>query len=161
MKPVKQSDLHRAIVRAVYRIPKVPSQADAIDDDMTSLRPLSVLLVEDGLTNRMLAIALLKSWGHATTVAENGQEAIDLWKNKSFDLILMDVQMPIMDGLTATRLIREQEKQAGMGDHIPIIAMTARAMKGDREKCLKSGMDGYVSKPIRQQALHDAIRPLV
>ena len=161
MKPVKQSDLQRAIVHAVCRLPTASEKSDAIDRDASTGRPLSVLLVEDGLTNRMLAIALLKSWGHTTTVAENGQAAIDLWKSNSFDLILMDVQMPIMDGLTATRLIRKQEQQAGQGEHIPIIAMTARAMKGDREKCLQSGMDGYVSKPIRQQALNDAIRSLV
>ena len=125
------------------------------------IRLCRVLLVEDGMTNQMLAKALLKDWGHSTIVAENGQEAVDRWMEGSFDLILMDVQMPIMDGLTATRTIRQHEAEAGRGDHVPIIAMTARAMKGDREKCIAAGMDGYVSKPVRRQELYDAIRPLV
>ena len=109
----------------------------------------------------MLAKALLKDWGHTSIVAENGQQAVDRWMEGSFDLVLMDVQMPIMDGLTATRTIRQHEAEAGGGDHVPIIAMTARAMKGDREKCIAAGMDGYVSKPIRRQELYDAIRSQV
>ncbi len=117
---------------------------------------MNILLVEDGRANQILAIALLKKWGHSIVLAENGQQAIDLWAAGSFDLILMDVQMPVMDGLTATHRIREQEHSP---DRIPIIAMTARAVKGDRESCLEAGMDAFVSKPMKHQALHDALVP--
>ncbi len=161
MKPVKPAELRAAIIRAVGRGEGKSDDVESAEVEPSTIRPCRVLLVEDGLTNQMLAKALLKDWGHTTIVAENGQEAVDRWMEDSFDLILMDVQMPIMDGLTATRTIRQHEAEAGRGDHVPIIAMTARAMKGDREKCIAAGMDGYVSKPVRRQELYDAIRPLV
>ena len=103
----------------------------------------------------MLAVSLLKKWGHHVTVAENGKAALHCWEAEPFDLILMDLQMPEMDGFEATQRIRTQEQTTG--HHIPIVAMTARAMKGDRERCLESGMDGYVAKPIRQQKLHEEL----
>lgn len=115
------------------------------------LPPLRVLVAEDGKSNQLLVKTLLEKWGHTVTLAENGQTAVDRWNCEPFDLILMDVTMPEMDGLEATRVIREQE--ALSGQHIPIIAMTARVMQGDLEECLQAGMDGYVSKPIHKQAL--------
>ena len=120
---------------------------------------LNVLLAEDGIANQKLAIGLLKRWGHIVTVVENGSEAVNTWANGAFDVILMDVQMPIMDGLEATQTIRS--KEAGTNRHVPIIAVTAHAMTGDRDKCLAAGMDGYVTKPFKKQALYDALRPWV
>lgn len=118
---------------------------------MSSIPPLRVLLAEDGKSNQRLVKALLKKWGHTVVVAENGLIAVDRWKREPIDLILMDVTMPEMDGLQATQCIRKQEMQTG--SHTPIIAMTARVMKGDFEKCLQAGMDGYVSKPIHKNEL--------
>ena len=127
------------------------------EDDTTE--PLSdqsrILLAEDGVTNQKLAVALLLKWGHVVTVANDGREAVNAYESQPFDLVLMDVQMPEMDGLEATVCIRALESK--LGRHTPIVAMTARAMKGDRELCLESGMDGYVSKPVRQRELYQAI----
>ena len=112
---------------------------------------LNILLVEDNLVNQKLAVGLLGNQGHTITIANNGKEAIDIWQATSFDAILMDVQMPVMDGFQATQKIRELERRTG--HHIPIIAMTARAMQGDRQECLDAGMDDYLSKPIRIKEL--------
>lgn len=161
MKPLKLAELRSAIIRLAGMDDGEPKNGEGDHFESGKIRPLKVLLVEDGMTNQILAQALLKGWGHSTEVAENGQEAIDLWANGTFDLILMDVQMPVMDGLTATRLIRQRELNAGRKEHIPIVAMTARAIKGDREKCIAAGMDAYVSKPVRRQELYEAIRSLV
>src|SRR5262249_26130593 len=120
--------------------------------------PLRILLAEDGLTNQRFARDLLKSRGHSVTIANNGIEAVDATAKESFDVVLMDVQMPDMDGMEATGRIRERE--AGSGTRIPIIAMTAHAMKGDRERCLEAGMDDYVSKPIQAADLFRALRPI-
>lgn len=132
---------------------------EADDSDTTSpgVRPLKVLLVEDGVANQILATELLKKWNHHVTLAQNGVEAITEYRDHEFDLILMDAQMPIMDGITATREIRQIEKERGIKQKIPIIAMTAHAMAGDRERCLSAGMDGYLSKPVRQGELYEAI----
>jgi len=102
---------------------------------------------------------LLEKQGHHVTLAENGREALEKLLLGGFDAILMDVQMPEMTGLEAARAIRRAER--GSGRHIPILAMTAHAMKGDRERCLASGMDGYVSKPIRSRELLDALQGLI
>ncbi len=109
-------------------------------------RNLNVLLVEDNHINQVLAVGLLQKLGHVVTIAENGKVAIEALNDSRFDAIFMDIQMPEMDGLTATKLIREQEKKTAR--HTPIIAMTAHAMTGDRERCLEAGMDAYISKPI-------------
>ena len=158
IKPVKQSELLDAIVSAVGR-PAIkadlPREAIEEQDDLPSLR---VLLAEDGKANQTLAVGLLAKWGHTVEIAENGEDTIALWQSGSFNVILMDVQMPVLDGLQATARIRELER--GSGTHIPIIAMTARAMKGDRERCLAAGMDEYVSKPIRRKELEHALRDL-
>ena len=110
-----------------------------------------ILLAEDNLVNQRLAVKLLEKQGHSVKVANNGREAVDTLAKEAFDLVLMDVQMPVMSGLQAAALIREREKETG--EHIRIIALTANAMSGDREKCLAAGMDGYLSKPIRVDAL--------
>ena len=102
---------------------------------------------------------MLTQRGHTVVVANNGQEALDALENESFDLILMDVQMPTMDGLETTVAIRAQEHTTGA--HIPIIAMTANAMQGDRERCLEAGMDGYVAEPIRSSDLYQAVEEMV
>jgi CheY-like chemotaxis protein/HPt (histidine-containing phosphotransfer) domain-containing protein len=120
---------------------------------------LQILLAEDSLVNQKLAVALLEEEGHSVTVAANGKEALAATRSQQFDLILMDLQMPEMDGLEATAEIREREKQTGA--HVPIIAMTAHALKGDRDRCLEAGMDGYVAKPIHGEELLQAIAALV
>ncbi|PWB59074.1 MAG: hypothetical protein C3F18_01285 [Nitrosomonadales bacterium] len=116
---------------------------------------LTILLAEDNIINQRLAVTLLEKAGHVVKVAQNGREALELWEQEHFDLVLMDMQMPEMDGIEATQCIRAREKQ--IGGHIPIIAMTANAMEGDRELCLKAGMDAYVPKPIQPRILFAAI----
>ncbi len=118
-------------------------------------RSVRVLLVEDNPVNRAVALRLLERAGHTVTIARNGREAVDRVRAEAFDVVLMDVQMPEMGGFEATGLIREREKTTG--GHLPVIAMTAHAMKGDRERCLAAGMDGYVSKPIQPAELFEAI----
>jgi CheY-like chemotaxis protein len=112
--------------------------------------PLLVLLVEDHPINQMLATTLLKKWGHQIVLANNGQEAVDLFPTRDWDLILMDMQMPVMGGLDATRLIRQRE---AAGHRIPIVAVTANAMESDREICLQAGMDGFLAKPFNATSL--------
>ncbi len=110
------------------------------------LPPLEILLVEDNLINQKVATRLLQRAGHRVTLVENGKDAVASVTDRDFDLILMDIQMPEMDGLEATTAIRQLE--LGTGRHIPIVALTANAMPGDRERCLLAGMDGYVAKPV-------------
>ena len=117
-----------------------------------AFQPLRVLLAEDNYVNQRLARRLLEKRGHIVTVAVNGEEALERIEQEPFDLVLMDVQMPEMDGVEATRAIRNREREAG--GHLPIIAITAHAMKGDRERYLAAGMDAYLPKPIRQQELY-------
>ena len=156
MKPVKQSELLTAIENALALGNRATARVDVqAKEDLPPIRPLRILLAEDGLTNQKLAVALLQKWGHVVTVANDGREAVHAYETQPFDLVLMDVQMPEMDGLEATACIRVLEGK--LGRHTPIVAMTARAMKGDREQCLQSGMDGYVSKPVRQRELYQAI----
>jgi two-component system sensor histidine kinase/response regulator len=155
-KPVGQSELLDAILVALglgaveerliessVRVPEKPRG-----------RPLNILLSEDNPVNQMLAIRLLEKAGHRVTLASTGREALTAWENAGtpgFDIVLMDIQMPEMDGMEATAAIREREKNSGK--HVPILAMTAHAMRGDKERCLASGMDGYVSKPIHPASL--------
>ncbi len=126
-----------------------------LPDATVKLGELDVLLVEDSVYNQKLAIGLLKKQNHRITVADNGAKAVEWVKERPFDLILMDVQMPEMDGLEATRTIRSFE--ADVGGHMPIVAMTAQAMKGDRERCLEAGMDGYLMKPVRSKDLFQTV----
>jgi CheY-like chemotaxis protein len=121
-------------------------------------KQLKVLLAEDNPVNQKLAMRILEKRGHHVVAVSNGREAIDTYEKEHFDLVLMDVQMPEVDGFEATQRIRQIEKRKG--GHIPIVAMTAHAMKGDREKCLAAGMDEYVPKPIKTQELHNVIENL-
>jgi CheY-like chemotaxis protein len=117
--------------------------------------PLRVLLVEDNLVNQQVALRMLQKQGHAVVVAGNGKEALSALDDGRFDVVLMDVQMPEMDGLQATAAIRARER--GTGRRIPIVALTAQAMEGDRERCLAAGMDAYISKPVRRTHLVRAV----
>jgi CheY-like chemotaxis protein len=118
-----------------------------------------ILLAEDNPVNQTLAVRLLEKRGYVVTVAANGRSALEALEKDRFDAVLMDVQMPEMDGFEATAAIRRNEKRTG--GHIPIIAMTAHALKGDQERCLAAGMDAYISKPIRTSELFAAIEELV
>jgi len=155
-KPIKQSELFDAIVTAISEHSQKSARCEnASASIQPSERSLRVLLAEDNPVNQTLAIRILERLGHKVQVVNNGKEAIGRAQGEEFDLVLMDVQMPEMDGLEATSAIRAAE--AGTGKHVPIVAMTAHAMKGDREKCLSAGMDGYLSKPIRIDELKQAI----
>ena len=156
-KPVRRSELRAAIVRGITDL-SGPNQATA-PQTITAQKPTTnrskagahILLAEDNMVNQRVGRAILEKAGHSIVVARTGQEAVRLWREQAFDLILMDVQMPDMDGLEATAAIREIEKQRGT--HTAIIAMTAHAMAGDRERCVHAGMDDYISKPIHAPAL--------
>jgi CheY-like chemotaxis protein/HPt (histidine-containing phosphotransfer) domain-containing protein len=119
--------------------------------------PLRVLLVEDAPANRLVAMRMLEERGHAVLVAADGAEAVEAFSPGAFDVILMDVQMPVMDGLEATRRIRAAEGDLLARERVPIVAMTARAMRGDREQCLAAGMDDYLAKPVRPSHLHETL----
>jgi two-component system, sensor histidine kinase and response regulator len=154
-KPVKPSDLLDGIAAALLGTgtgDTVGSDAPEAPDATT---PLRVLLAEDSPVNQRVATQLLERRGHDVTVANNGVEAVELIRTRTFDAVLMDVQMPELDGLAATAAVRELEQTRG--GHVPIIAMTANAMKGDRERCLAAGMDAYVPKPVRAQELYEAL----
>ena len=127
-------------------------------DSVAASEALNILLAEDNPVNQRVAKRVLEKQGHSVTIASNGKAALELWQKQPFDLILMDVQMPEMDGMEATAAIRGQEN--GSGKHIPIIALTAHAMAGDRDRCLSVGMDGYASKPIRVDELRQEIARL-
>ena len=118
-------------------------------------RQLRILLAEDNAVNQKLATRLLEREGHDVHVVQNGQEALEAIAIGQFDVVLMDVQMPEMDGIEATSVIRTIE--AAKGGHLPIVAMTAHAMRGDRERCIQAGMDGYVSKPIDRRELENLL----
>ncbi len=158
-KPVKRSELLNAIMTAIAREPAEPSETTATDGQRprihSSNRNMQILLAEDNTVNQKLAVKLLEKRGHQVVVAGNGKEAILAMERHEFDIILMDVQMPEMDGIETTQTIRECEQKTG--DRIPIIAMTAHAMKGDRERCLEAGMDGYLSKPLQPSELFETV----
>ena len=115
-------------------------------------RTLRVLVAEDNAVNQRLAVRLLERQGHAVTVVDTGRAALAAVSRERFDIVLMDVQMPEMDGLAATAAIRERDKESK--SHVPIVAMTAHAMDGDRQRCLDAGMDGYLTKPVRSADLY-------
>jgi two-component system, sensor histidine kinase and response regulator len=159
LKPIRQSELREAIARVLGAkeqqgaIPLITrySLYDARDPESV----LRVLLVEDNPVNQRLATRMLEKRGHRVVLAGNGREALEALAKGSFDLVLMDVQMPEMDGFQATAAIREMERSTGA--HLPVVALTAHAIKGDRERCLAAGMDGYLTKPIRPRELDDVL----
>ena len=155
-KPASQSELLNMILTVLFRPPEEPSaKAAARDFTRDGARSLKILLAEDIRVNQQLAVRLLEKLGHSVETANNGEEALAALERTRFDLILMDVQMPKMDGFEATGAIRA--KEAIQGRHTPIIAVTAHAMKGDREKCIAAGMDDYVTKPLRFADLADLL----
>ena len=160
VKPVKQSELLDAIMMALGLGRPTDEKAPLMTKYaiQEAEERLSILVVEDNPVNQKVAVRMLEKRGHHVDVASNGREALEAIDRERVDLVLMDVQMPDMDGFEATGHIRDKEK--GNGGHIPIIAMTAHAMKGDRERCLAAGMDDYIPKPIREAALFSAIQNL-
>jgi two-component system sensor histidine kinase/response regulator len=156
IKPVKQSLLLNAIASAAAGKASVAFAQDDRQEARAASAAgnvLHILLAEDNAVNQKFAVRAITKAGHSVIVAGNGREAVDAWERERFDAVLMDVQMPEMDGLEATARIRDLEQQRGATQHIPIIAMTANAMKGDKERCLEAGMDGYVTKPVKRQIL--------
>jgi CheY-like chemotaxis protein len=153
-KPVGQADLFRAISRALGA---TGGKGHGARLDVPAVEPVRVLLAEDNPINERVAVRVLTKRGHQVTVARNGLEAVEAFDREPFDAILMDVQMPTMSGLDAATAIRERERQRGNGGHVWMVAMTAHAMKRDRQRCLDAGMDSYLPKPIDRRALFDAI----
>jgi CheY-like chemotaxis protein len=158
-KPVKQSDLMDTIVglfasRGTRKEPRAGALREKKDG-----RRLRVLVAEDNRVNQQVAVGMLERAGHEATVAENGREVLALLEKGTFDVVLMDVQMPELDGLETTAAIRERERAAG--GRLPIVALTAHAMKGDAERCLAAGMDAYLAKPLQPRELADTIAGVV
>jgi len=155
IKPVRQSSLRNAILRALTQPATKPAAVVAPPPPKPMSAPLKILLAEDNAVNQRVATGLLQRAGHTVMVAENGREALTALDSMAFDLILMDMQMPEMGGAEAMAIIREREQAAG--GHMPIVALTAHALKGDRERCLEAGADGYVPKPISPPMLFHEI----
>jgi CheY-like chemotaxis protein/HPt (histidine-containing phosphotransfer) domain-containing protein len=164
-KPVQESDLIAVIVSLATPAP--PSQKE-VQSSAPIGQHLHLLLAEDNEVNQKLALALLKKQGHTVTVASNGREAVALAVREPFDAVLMDIQMPEMSGLEAAQAIRQLESHGQVaasggrkrGQPLPIIAMTAHVMNGDRERCMQAGMNGYVSKPIQPDLLFSTLKEL-
>ena len=165
VKPIKQSELLDSIVNVLQRPSQVQAKKsfeqspDQTESENKPSRSFRVLLAEDNAVNQQLMVRILERESHEVSIANNGREAVELSDTAQFDVVLMDVQMPEMDGYEATLAIREREQNTTI--RLPIIALTAHAMKGDREKCLDAGMDAYVSKPIQVDQLmatmHDVV----
>jgi len=160
-KPIRQSDLYDclSLVMGLKKEEKPESEAPIITRHTVSesrRKSVKLLLVEDNHTNRLVSVAMLNKLGYNVDIAVNGQEAVTILKNKNYDLIFMDLQMPVLGGLEATRIIRDKTKKV-KNHEIPIIAMTADAMKGDREICLKAGMDDYIPKPIESEVVENIL----
>ncbi|HEV2991502.1 MAG TPA: response regulator, partial [Candidatus Angelobacter sp.] len=161
IKPIKQSELLAALRRVIASAKELAAAAPIAPSapKYSIADGLKILVAEDNIINQKLAKRLLEKMGHHVTVAQSGLDALEQVQRQTVDLILMDVQMPEMDGFAATQAIREWEKD--MGSHIPIIAMTAHAMKGDQEMCLSVGMDGYITKPINSKGLENTIQEVL
>ncbi len=155
-KPISQSDLFDVLQETMGKL--APGQRPAAADDTPPERArpaLRILVAEDKKFNQKVAVGLLEQQNHSVAVANNGREAVQALQEEVFDVVLMDLQMPVMDGFETTAAIRAQERESGT--HTPIVALTAHAMKGDRERCLDAGMDAYITKPIQPDELYDAI----
>lgn len=161
-KPFKQSELLGAILKALGKVAPAESVTGARPRPAQpeGQQPLRILLAEDNRVNQVLAVRLLEKRGHSVISVQDGCEAVNALASDNFDVALLDVQMPVMDGLQAAGLIRKQERESGRR-HLPLIALTAHAMTGDRELCLAAGMDGYVAKPINPDELFAAIRTVL
>lgn len=155
LKPVKHQELLDAIKETLSKRSRQPTADQFADTQAMFLRPLKILLAEDSAVNQRLALAILERQGHETVAVNNGRKALDALEQNDFDLVLMDLQMPEMDGLTATEEIRRREAESGK--RIPVIAMTAHATEEARKRCLKAGMDGYLAKPVTAPAIDEAI----
>jgi len=153
MKPVRQAELLESILQALGRRTMQEESPALVTRHTLRERGgnLRILIAEDNAVNQVLAARLLEKRGHTVQVAENGKAALAALENQSFDLVFMDVQMPVMDGFEATAAIRRLEKVSG--NHLFVVAVTAHAMVGDRERCLEAGMDDYITKPLRLQDL--------
>jgi CheY-like chemotaxis protein len=160
-KPIRPAELKKAILQMVGQAAKPPEPVLPGPEQPTATfrQSYRILIAEDNLVNQRVAIYMLEKQGHQVTGVMNGEEAIESLEKGNFELILMDVQMPKMDGLKATGVIREKEKSTGL--HIPIVAMTAHAMKGDKEKCLQAGMDDYIAKPLNAKQLEETINRVI
>jgi CheY-like chemotaxis protein len=155
-KPIKQSPLLDAVMLATGLGTRKPQKGRRESRGRErAVESMSILLAEDGKVNQLVAVRLLERRGHRVTVVENGKEAVDQSFKQQFDVILMDIQMPVMGGYEACREIRELEKKTG--SRVAIVAMTAHAMPGDREECLEVGMDDYISKPIESEEFYEVI----
>ena len=153
VKPVTTANLRKAILRVLGKAqPRAAATETALP---TPARPLRILLAEDNPVNQKVSLKLLHRQGHSVVLVSTGTEVLEALARDSFDLVLMDVQMPAMNGYDATRAIRVRERSSG--DHIPVIALTAHAMHGDREICIDAGMDDYLTKPIQARALYEAL----
>jgi two-component system sensor histidine kinase/response regulator len=164
LKPVRKAELREAMARVLASRVLAPTDQPARKTVFTreslkgpggSLPSLSILLAEDNAINQKVAVRMLEKRGHKVVVASNGKQALEELAKRTFDIVLMDVQMPEMDGLEATGLIRQREKQGA--PHVPVIAMTAMVMKGDKERCIAAGMDGFLSKPVHPQELDEVL----
>jgi CheY-like chemotaxis protein/HPt (histidine-containing phosphotransfer) domain-containing protein len=155
-KPIKQSDLMDTIMAVLH--PRRDARPRAEDETATPAGGggLRVLVAEDNAVNQQVAVGMLERAGHTAVVAGNGREALAHLERETFDLVLMDVQMPELDGLETTTAIRERERATGA--HIPIVAVTAHALRGDAERCLAAGMDDYLAKPLQPRELRAAIQ---
>lgn len=161
-KPFKQSELLAAILSGIgdAETSEARNASKSRACPMAGERRLRILLAEDNRINQALALRLLEKRGHTVVAVQNGREAVNALDNEAFDVALIDVQMPEMDGLQATGIIRQRELESG-GRHLPIIALTAHAMTGDRERCLAAGMDGYAAKPIDSAELFATIKSVL
>jgi len=159
LKPIRQSELRVAVTQVLGTKEKEGTTPlitrYSLQGSQEPSASLRILLAEDNLVNQRLAMRLLEKRGHSVVVAGNGRDTVTAFESGGFDLILMDLQMPEMDGFEATTAIRERERESG--NRVPIVALTAHAMKGDREKCLAGGMDGYLTKPIRPAELDNVL----
>jgi CheY-like chemotaxis protein len=156
-KPFDRLELREVLRHVLASDPLLPGAKQLVTRHtlQEQWQPLSFLVAEDNPVNQKLIARLLEKRGHSVELAQNGREALEAMKQKHFDITLMDIQMPVMDGMVATKLIREMEKFSGA--HMPVIALTAHAMQGDEERCLACGMDGYVTKPVKLEELFSVI----
>jgi CheY-like chemotaxis protein len=160
VKPIRQTELLDGICQVLNKVsmtkPRPLVTRHTVQENRHRAR---VLLAEDNAVNQTLALRLLEKRGYSVTVAGNGREAVEAFEKNHFDVVLMDIQMPEMDGFEATAAIRAKEKLTGR--HVPILAMTAHALKGDQERCISAGMDAYISKPIRTSELFSKVESML